>query len=130
MLLSQRESTVMDWLSRLGRIWPLRVIRDRIEWKRRDREERVVATDDYSSKLSDNGKPTEVLHTHILLFLIDGNGTRYTRTESTDKKYAAVHRALLTARVNWVHHGEIPSSARRTDNNPRGKLVVLPGGAA
>lgn len=120
----------MSFRSLCRGIWPVKPIADWLEWRRRDREETLVATITFTTTFTSGGKPTGEVASHVLALLIDGNGTRYTRTTSSNASAAGCHSGLIEAGANWNLHGDVPACARRVSNTPRGKLVVFPGGAA
>ncbi len=122
---------MIDWFRS---VWPWRQILERREWHRKDREEIVVATCEYTTDMvagvEGEMKSTGIKHTHVLTLLIDGNGVRYSRTHSTCSESAGSHRSLLRDKLAWKFHAEVPSYGRRVDGPPRGKLIAFPGGAA
>lgn len=102
-----------------------------IEWRRRDRQETVIGTSTYRTVIvHDDGSETGRKHDHVVVFLVDGNGVRYSRVETTDARHANAHGGLLGAKSDWKYHGELPSNVQRVNGPKKGNLVVFPGGAA
>lgn len=114
----------------LARIWPISALVAKLEWRRRDRQETLVGTATYQTNYTDSGEIAE----HHVRFLIDGNDVRYSDMSSAGSSVAVtsgkLHKAATRDRFNWQNHGDLPEYARRADNRPRGKLIVLDGGVA
>lgn len=92
------------------------------------RQVQVVATWTAMTTWVDHDrKPTGLTSTHVVSFMTDGNGRRWSTVETTSRFGADDHEGILAARTMWRVHGDLPQNARRTDNRPRGQLVVLPG---
>lgn len=102
------------------------------EWRRRDREENLVATVTYVTTWTRDDVPTGEQTEHFVSFYIDGNGIRYSRVatgpRSRDEEASKEHSALRRNKFAWETHGDLPEHARRVDARPRGKLIVFPGG--
>lgn len=121
----------MTWVARL---WPISRFVDWMEWRRRDREETLVATRSYITQWTRDGAPTGIETEHHVRFLIDGNRIRYARIDSgpksVDIEAGKVHPVIRREIFGWQTHGDLPSGARRPDDHPRGKLILIDGGAA
>jgi hypothetical protein len=101
-----------------------------LEWRRKDREEIVVATGVCTTEWTRDSKAIGLESKHVLVFLIDGNGVRYTRTETVNKSAADTHNGLVQAKANWKYHGELPPWAVRAEGRGGANLIAFPGGKA
>jgi hypothetical protein len=99
-----------------------------LDWHRRDKQNTLVATAEFTTEYSDGGKKTCFSDKHILEFYISGNGIRYSRVFSTKLSEAKRHNRILISESDWTNHGDLPSFARRVDHRPRGHLVAINGG--
>lgn len=101
-----------------------------IERRRLARCETLVATTEYTTTIVDAERnPTGTEHVHIVTFLMDGNGRRYSRVSSGAGQFAEKHHNnMRRARARWEHHGDLPRGAERVGPVKQGKLIALDGG--
>lgn len=103
------------------------------EHKRLSRQTRVVGVSRYLTSLV-NGefKETGMTLGHTCTFIVDGNGKRDVRIQSTDLSMAHKHKSLLFAVTEWIDLGALPKDALPplVMPPPKGpaKLLVYPGG--
>jgi hypothetical protein len=91
-----------------------RSIREFIEWRRRDDDDRVVATCVFGSKFArEDGTLTGLSSTHVATYWQDANGVRWTVVNSTDRDAASRHGALLKSKIAWRHCGKLPEGTVR-----------------
>lgn len=103
------------------------------EWKRRDREEIFVASAEFTTDWTEGGQKTGNTTTYIVSFFVDGNGARWSTVDREDTHKGKLgeesHISMRRFRHDWREFGELPSWARRPSPAPKGKLVLLKGGA-
>lgn len=112
-------------------IWPFNRIAAWLEWRRRSREETIIATMVCVTNYVDaNGKRTGESAKHIVEFCADGNGRRYSRVQSNDQFAAERHDGILQLRSNWRVHGALHERAQRVQRCGSAQIVLIRGGAA
>lgn len=110
---------------------PIRAILNYLAWRRRDRQETVIAMAVFTTNIVDaKGADLGVKKSHVVSFCVDGNKVRYSRVATTHREHMKGHSALLQARERWRVLGTLPEHAERPNAPRKAELIVFPGGAA
>jgi hypothetical protein len=99
-------------------MWPFR--------KKSPVTETIIATREYLTIYSIEGKYTGLTDLHVLIFCVDSQEKKFCKTESTAWQFAKTHNVLISDEAKWKYHGILPEHATRVTakNNVR-KLELV-----